>query len=191
MKQLKLLTVTDINEVANPEHDTSISTDSSALLIFTDFHVYHPFDLSHIAGAREALNLMQAAHVRMKFVVDDAGMFLGVVSTDDLNEQEINKRQAFGQAASDMTVVDFMRPKSKLKAIEYSDLCEATIAEVMELLKSQGLQHCLVVDHALNQIRGVISSSDIARKLRLPVDISEASDFKRIFQASKQPRIKL
>ena len=186
MKKLTLHAVSDINDVAYPDSDKKITADSSALLVFTDFSLYHPFDLNQHTPAREAIHLMRVAHVRLKFVVDDEGQFLGVVSTDDLNEQAIIKKQTFGSEVEDMSVMDFMRPKTTLQAIEYAALQEATIGDVMHLLQTQGVQHCLVVDAERNHIRGVISSSDIARKLRLAVDVMKSPDFIQVFEAVMQ-----
>ena len=183
MKNLTLHAVSKIKDVAYPDSDQKITADSSALLVFTDFSLYHPFDLKIDTSAREAIHLMQVAHVRLKFVVDDEGQFLGVVSTDDLNEQAIIKKQTFGTEVEDMTVMDFMRPKSTLQAIEYAALQDATIGDVMYLLQTQGVQHCLVLDSEQNHIRGVISSSDIARKLRLDVNVMKSPDFIQVFKA--------
>ncbi len=183
MKKLTLHAVSDINDVAYPDTGKNIAAQSSALLVFTDFSLYHPFDLNKNTTAREAIHLMQVAHVRLKFVVDDVGHFLGVVSADDLNEQEIIKRQAQGQSIEGLKVVDFMRSKAELQAIAFNELEQATIEDVMHILQTHGVQHCLVLDTQKNHIRGVISSSDIAQKLRLDVDVMKSPDFIQVFHA--------
>lgn len=56
MKNLTLHAVSDINDVAYPDSDQKITADSSALLVFTDFSLYHPFDLKIDTSAREAIH---------------------------------------------------------------------------------------------------------------------------------------
>lgn len=185
MYKLKLHPIGDIQQVASPELPFRMDLTAPATSVFTDFSVYHPFDLSIDTGAREAIHLMQVAHVRLKFVVADDQQFLGVVSTSDLNEQEIIKRVAAGQQERDLTVADFMRPKVQLQAISYADLSQANIGEVLLVLQENACQHCLVVDHGKGHIRGIVSSSDIARRLRLPPETMTAPDFIDVFKVMR------
>ncbi len=186
MKTLHLKSLSEISQVASPENKVFITVDSPALMVFTDFAQHHPFDLKQSIDAREALYLMQMAHVRMKLVVDEAGDFAGLVSTDELTEQEIIKRHAAGLDVKALTVADFMRRKSQLQAIEYADLAQACIGDVLSLLCDEAVQHCLVLDSHAEHIRGVISSSDMARMLKLPVDVSMPSNFVQVCQAVKR-----
>ena len=55
--------------------------------------------------------------------------------------------------------------------------------DVVETLKNNGLNHCLVIDLNNNKIRGLISSSDIARKLHLAINIDTKTSFIKIFEA--------
>ena len=80
-------------------------------------------------------------------------------------------------------MTDFMQPRSRLKAFNYQELEEAVIGDVVEALKYSGQQHYLVLDRETHKIRGIFSSSDIARKLHLAIDIQNRSSFLHIFEA--------
>jgi len=81
-------------------------------------------------------------------------------------------------------VTDLMRSKSNLLALDYDALADATIDDVISVLKDSGQRHCLVVDKTSNQIRGIFSASDISRMLQLPINIQEKSSFYEIFVAT-------
>jgi len=75
-----------------------------------------------------------------------------------------------------------MISRNDLHAFSYADIKKANINDVINTLKNYGLRHCLVIDRENHHIRGVISSSDIARKLQLPIEINTAKSFSRIFE---------
>jgi DeoR family transcriptional regulator, catabolite repression regulator len=52
---------------------------------------------------------------------------------------------------------------------------------VLNTLQHNGEQHCLVIDTDSHHIRGVISASDIASRLHIPVHIEKAPTFLNIF----------
>ena len=168
------------DELAHPVAVPTISTHSPALEVFTDFHTVTPLVIDSDTPALQAERLMQMAHVRLKIVVDKKEHFLGVVSLDDLNDQEVIKRISQGYRRAELLVSDFMRPRESLKAFAFSELETSTIQDVIDALEQSGEQHCLVVDLESHEIRGIISASDIARKLKLPIDIKKRSNFAEI-----------
>ncbi|MCB1583352.1 MAG: CBS domain-containing protein [Xanthomonadales bacterium] len=182
MKHLTLYSLGEISQVASPAFEPNMDLTAPATSVFTDFSIYHPFDLSHETLARQAIYLMQVAHVRLKFVVDDNDQFLGVVTTQELNNQEIIKKVAQGFTEDELTVAEFMKHKSELSAISYEDLLQANIGDVLQILKSIASQHCLVINQSSQKIQGIISSSDIARSLRVPHDMMNTPDFVDVFK---------
>ena len=80
----------------------------------------------------------------------------------------------------ELSIKGFMRPRAKLKAMDYKQLSIAKIGDVIEVLKESGRQHCLIVDRTNHQIRAIFSSSDIVRKLCLTIDIQSKSNFANI-----------
>jgi CBS-domain-containing membrane protein len=80
-------------------------------------------------------------------------------------------------------VADLMTRKRDLMALDLNEVETSSIGDVVNLLKDNSQQHCLVVDDKTHQIRGIFSASDISRKLHLPINIQEQSSFYRVFAA--------
>ena len=183
MKTLTFFETETVDELAWPEKSDPITLDSQALVVFTDFNTQRPLVLEASVSALEAKALMQKAHVRLKFVVDCNSHFLGVLTLDDLDNQEVIKKLEKGVLAKELLVTDFMQHRSTLKAIDYAELAGAKISDVVQSLKNSGQQHCLVIDRETHKIRGIFSASDIARKLHLAIDIENRSSFVHVFNA--------
>jgi CBS domain containing-hemolysin-like protein len=183
MNKLTLRPVPPVVELASPQRKSRVSLDTSALEFFTDFALVQPLMVESSVIAAQAREIMIKTHVRMQFVVDDIGRFLGIISADDLAERKIVQRVAEGYSRRDITVADLMIPKGKLMAINLEEVTRASIGDVVTLLKDFHQQHCLVIDQQAQQVRGIFSSSDISRKLRLPINIQDRSDFYRVFAA--------
>ncbi|WP_336244812.1 CBS domain-containing protein [Shewanella sp. SG41-4] len=182
MKKLALYPVEKIDELTSPEAHEDISVLSSALNVFTDFKKVTPLVIESSTSAVKVEHLMQKSHVRLKLVIDDKDQFIGLISFESLHNQEILKRVAAGHQREQLSVADFMIPKENLKAIDFEDLSYARIGDVIETLQSAGQQHCLVVDRSNHAIRGVLSANDIARRLKLAVDVSTPNSFASIFE---------
>ena len=178
MKHLHLFRADQAHHVAYPETVKTITTRDSALEIFTDFQHAPALVIDSTLSPQQAEIQMRTAHVRMKIVVDRDNQVLGIVSLDDLSNQEIIKRISQGYQRSELNVTDFMHPLSSLKAFSWEELQDASIQDVIDTLQNSGQQHCLVLDG--EEIPGLISASDIARKLKLPLDIHRESNFSRI-----------
>jgi CBS domain containing-hemolysin-like protein len=74
-----------------------------------------------------------------------------------------------------------MRHRTSLRSIDITDLQGASVGDVIHTLQENGEQHCLVIDRKSHHIRGMISASDIARRLHLPVIIEQTPTFASIF----------
>ncbi|MEW6989626.1 CBS domain-containing protein [Colwelliaceae bacterium 6441] len=79
-------------------------------------------------------------------------------------------------------VKDLMIPKYQLQAFEFDDLLTTTVEDIVFTLENNKLRHCLVLDSKNHHIRGVISSSDIARKLHINVKIDNEFSFNAIYE---------
>tara|TARA_R110001592_G_scaffold140906_1_gene362026 strand:- start:7125 stop:7685 length:561 start_codon:yes stop_codon:yes gene_type:complete len=181
MKKLDFYSVDSIDSLAWPIEPELISVDTSAIEVFTDFKLNQPMIIEADTLAIDAQKFMLKAHVRLKIVVDQNNNFLGILSLDDLTSQEIIKHVSQGDSREELTVTDFMRSKKDLQGFNYAAVKKASIMDVIQALKTTGQQHCLVVDFEENKIRGIISASDISRKLKLPLDIRHNSSFVSIF----------
>jgi CBS domain containing-hemolysin-like protein len=183
VKKLTLHAVEAVDELAWPENHHEYTLHSSALDVFTDFKSIKPLVIEASSSAVEVERLMKKAHVRLKIVIDKNQHFIGLVSYNSLNSQEMVKKLVKGESRENLMVTDFMIPKSKLKAIAYTDIANAKIGDVIETLKVAGQQHCLVIDRKDHTIRGVLSANDIAKKLHLAIDVSTPTSFASIFEA--------
>lgn len=183
MKKLSLYPVSAVAQLAYPESASEVSLDTPALDFFTDFSLVEPLVIESSVNAVKAREMMIKTHVRLHFVVDDADRFVGIVSSDHLAERKIVQKVAEGYTRGDISVEDLMIPKDELMAMGIQEVARATIGDVVNLLKDYRQQHCLVVDQQDHAVRGIFSSSDISRKLRLPIDIQDRSDFFRVFSA--------
>lgn len=184
MNSLQLFPIEPIDRLHKPSEPTTLSMSSAALEIFTDFAKHQPLVLEAGATALEATEQMKKTHVNMKLIVDPEDRLVGILTSDDLAQQRVMQQVAtIGQPRTEITVETLMRPVSRLFALDYEQLCNATVEHVVEMLQHEGLPYCLVVEHGAHQIRGVISARDIARRLHISLPISERLSFVDIFTA--------
>lgn len=183
MKTLDLKPVMALDHLVHPDEFSDISWSSSALEVFTDFRYHQPQVIDQSITALEADALMRKAHVKLMLVVDRDDEFVGTISASDLSEQRLILHTARGIPREELRVADLMRERDRVQALDYARLTTARIRDVVETLKQNGEQHCLVVDSGNHHIRGLISSSDIARRLHIPIEIARQNTFVDIFQA--------
>lgn len=186
MKVLPLYTTEPIDTLAWPAANNVIDINSSASSIFTDFKKVRPLIIDSTTAAIDAEKMMLTGHVRLEIVVGAGLEFLGIVTLSQLQGPEWLKKVAAGHKREDLMITDFMLPKCSLNAFDFADIAKSSIGDVIETLKAAGQQHCLVIDRTMHEIRGIISASDIARKLKLSIDIGSGSTFVNIFKAVKR-----
>ncbi|GAA0366557.1 hypothetical protein GCM10009092_33640 [Bowmanella denitrificans] len=181
-KILKTQALGQVTQFCSTESVEPLNLDSAAVKVVTDFTRRSPQLIDKDVSVDQALFMMKKGHVKAKLVVDADEQFLGIVSFADLSSRKIlmiaNQRQ---QDRNELTVEDVMVPRRELQGISYAQLKNATIGDLVNTLRSLGEQHILLVDE-LGHLRGLISSSDIARALHIPLDISlKANSFRDIF----------
>ena len=181
MRHFELYEADQVDQLVRPENFQKISADSPATVVFTDFTVYEPLVIDANSSAVDAERMMKRSHDRLKLVIDEHGLFVGVIALEDLSDSEIIKKVAKGFNREELQVADMMRKRQDLKVFDYSDLALMTVADVLSVLKQFGHQHCLVVEREKHQIRGVISASDIARKLKMDVCIQQPPKFAELY----------
>lgn len=184
-KRLPTLSLSMVEVIQRPESDRRIDLNSPAQEILTDFKYTQPFMIEQSTSLAIAREMMKRAHVRLKLVIDREERFRGLISLSDLLSVKVMQAaKKTGLGVDELTVADIMTSRSDLHAIDYRQIEHATIGDVLVTMKTFGDQHVLVVDSRKNCIRGIVSSSDIARTLQVAVDISErACSFAQIYQA--------
>lgn len=187
MQSIPLFSVSDIAHLVQPDEFHELDIASPALEIFTDFKKHMPLVIEGCVPAKDVEVMMRKAHVKLKLVVDADNEFTGTISIEDLDEQHFMTRIATGYARHEILAQDLMTPKARILALSLDDLERASIGEVIKALQKQGQQHCLVVDRSGRQIRGLISASDVARRLHIPIHIERVPSFVDIFSSVRRP----
>ena len=178
---LKTYEINKVDYLITPDENFELTLNSSALDIFTDFKKTAPLVIDQSIDIVTAEDLMKKTHVKLKLVLND-GDFVGTLAYEDLiNESTI--AQATHMRRADIHVGEVMMPRSHLKAIEFNDVKQAKIRDIVETLKNEGRQHFLVIENAVHHIRGIFSASDIARRLHIPIRIDKTSTFIDIYKA--------
>ncbi|MEQ8691359.1 MAG: CBS domain-containing protein [Pseudomonadales bacterium] len=172
-----------ITRVASPERDQNTSLESPALEVFTDFRQYQPLLIDADVSVEEVERHMIRAHVKLKLVLDAQDQLLGVVSFRDLRGERYQHLIGQGTARSAIKVRDVMTPRAELRALAYAELTDARVGDVVETLRSEHCQHFVVIDEELEAVRGLLSASDLARRLHVPIEITHAPTFAEICHA--------
>jgi len=131
---------------------------------------------THIDVANQA---MIARGVRSLLVVDHKNDVVGLVTARDLlGERPMQFVRNHGVRHEDILVRDIMTPRDVVEVLAIEDVLKAQVGHVVETLKSSGRQHALVVDidaTGRQLVRGVFSSSQIARQLGVPLHSTEVA----------------
>lgn len=185
MSILNLYPATTIADVCWPTGEKVIDAGSPAINLMTDFENHFAQVVSADMQVDQAEYAMRLAHVRLKIVVDHDKNFVGIVTAADIAEEEVMKHVAQGIAREELTVADFLQPRGQLMVLDYQELAQSTVHDLVETLKLRRCQHALVADKDKVHLRGIISASDIARRLHIPLALDKGSSFAGIFQALK------
>lgn len=183
MNSITLFPVNSVAHMVQPDEFTELTINSPASEFFTDFKKHRPLTIEGSTLSIDVETLMRKAHVRLMLVVDADNEFIGTISADDLSQQNFMIRIANGDRLQDIIVRDMMRPKREILALDIDQLERSSIADVIESLQRSGQQHCLVVDRTHDHIRGLISASDVARRLHMPIRIEKVPTFVDIFKS--------
>jgi predicted transcriptional regulator len=174
-----------IDEIQRPDSEENVDIYSPALEVMTDFSATRPLMIEQNTGILAAKELMQKIHVRLMLVIDSQESFKGVISLADLSSVKVmQSRAGTGLGVNELTVAELMTPRDALHAIDIQKVHRSNIGDIVSTMKAFGDQHMLVLDSRHSRIRGIISTTDISRRLHVSVDISErANSFSDIVRA--------
>lgn len=108
MKHLDIISVENIQQIAQPLFEKPLSLDTPALNFFTDFTQVKPLIIQSDYTAIETKNLMIKTPVRLKMVLNPKSEFIGLVSADELTDRKIMQKVADGEKREEISVVDCM-----------------------------------------------------------------------------------
>lgn len=181
--RLQLYPVETIDQFVQPTELRALELNSPALRVFTDFAEHNPLSVDVYDSVVQAEAQMRKTHVHLKLVLNQHDKLVGLLDDHDVTEDRIMAFTVKGKPREEVAVGDLMRPIATLFALDYEELASATVEHIVHTLRDEGLQHCLVVDHKVHRVRGIVSARDIARRLHIPLNIQNRLSFIDIFNA--------
>ena len=156
-----------------------VQVHSPATDVMTDLSRVVAVTIATGASIDVAHQAMITHGVRALFVVDDAGVILGIITANDIfGEKPIQIAQDRGVRHVEVLVSEVMTPADVLEAMELQDVLQVRVGDIVETLKRSGRQHALVIESgsadatsATRTVRGIFSLTQIARQLGLPPQV--------------------
>jgi CBS-domain-containing membrane protein len=159
-------------------NDTKITMDSPAYSVMTDLTRVEAVTIGPHESLFHANRRMITRGVRLLMVVDNDNQVMGLVTTTDINSEKpllAVKEKSTNYDA--LQVDDIMIHYDKLEVLCWRDVANARVGNIAETLKRVGRRHAIVVDGEKDAqiIRGIFSSSQLARATGEEIDTSEKS----------------
>ncbi|MEK6592155.1 MAG: CBS domain-containing protein [Pseudomonadota bacterium] len=127
-------------------------------------------------GVDEAHRRMIQRGVRLLLVVDQDRKVLGVITANDvLGEKPVRIAVERGMRREEVLVRDIMTPRERLQVLAMEQVQTAKVGHIVATLKQAGRQHALVLecdDKGRQRVRGIFSSTQIARQLGIAIQTS-------------------
>ena len=169
-------------------NEAVIDLTSPATRIVTCFTQTSPmravFDTT-IEQASKQLNTQPSDFI---LVTDEHQKLIGIVASADLQSSKIMiLSQRLGLPRSEISLRYLMTPLSNLMGVSMKSLSYSCIGDALQTMEHHGAMFILVTA-ANNEISGLISARDIARKLQIPVHISPiAHTFSEVLESVEHP----
>lgn len=162
---------------ASPSHSSPVDLESPAWEVVTDLTLVKALTTHPSTALRDAEDQMIAGGVRLLFVVGDASVLAGLVTSTDLHgDRQMRAVADRGVHYADLVVADVMTPLDALDAVDFDELRDATVGDLVTTLRHFGRNHMLVVQAATHatprRMRAVISRSQIERQLGVPIVVT-------------------
>jgi CBS-domain-containing membrane protein len=127
-------------------------------------------------SADEAHRRMIQRGVRLLLVVDQDRKVMGVITANDvLGEKPVLIAAERGIRREEVLVRDVMTPRERLQVLAMEQVQAAKVGHIVATLKLAGRQHAMVLDHddrGRQRVRGIFSSTQIARQLGVAIQTS-------------------
>jgi predicted transcriptional regulator len=109
-------------------------------------------------------------------VVDQDRKVMGVITANDvLGEKPVLIAAERGIRREEVLVRDVMTPRERLQVLAMEQVQAAKVGHIVATLKLAGRQHAMVLDHddrGRQRVRGIFSSTQIARQLGVAIQTS-------------------
>ena len=164
--------VTDVNQGQRAKVDYS----DPAVSVMTNFKHARPFTIEPSANIDQINNKMIACGVRLLFVVDSQMHVMGVVTyTDILGEIPIRYIQEHGGDRDDILAKDLMTDYGRIDTLNYSDVANACVGDIVETMKKFARHHIVVIDNSAESekiVSGLFSTTQIERQTGIEIELS-------------------
>jgi CBS domain-containing protein len=153
-----------------------VTLDDPAFSVLTDLTQVTPASIGPERGIDHAHAMMLERRVRLLFVVDGGRFVVGVITaTDLLGEKPMRFVQERGGTRHDILVADIMTPFEKMDAISMQDVSQMRVGHIVATLKEVHRQHLIAADEGGRRVRGIFSTSRIARQLGVELNTTDVA----------------
>jgi CBS domain-containing protein len=162
-----------IYRLQSPTNELRVQASSPATDVMTDLSRVAAVTTTARATVDEAREAMVQHGVRALFVIDEARVVLGIITSNDvLGERPVQVAQDRGIRHAEVLVSHVMTPADRLEVMELQDVQTVRVGDIVETLKRSGRQHAVVIvggsaDSPTWTVRGIFSLTQIARQLGL------------------------
>ncbi|MEM6982714.1 MAG: CBS domain-containing protein [Pseudomonadota bacterium] len=191
MSNFKELRTQDISHgtIANTfTNEAVIDLTSPATQVVTSFTDTSPMRASFDTTIEQASKQLMTQRSDFILVTDEQQKLIGIVASADLQSSKIMiLAQRLGLPRSEISLRYLMTPLSNLMGVSMKSLSYSCIGDALQTMEHHGAMF-LLVTAANNEISGLISARDIARKLQIPVHISPiAHTFSEVLESIEHP----
>ncbi len=165
-----------------------IDLTSPATQIVTSFTHTSPMRAAFDTTIEQASKQLNTRRSDFILVTDEHQKLIGIVASADLQSSKIMiLAQRLGLPRSEISLRYLMTPLSNLMGVSMKSLSYSCIGDALQTMEHHGAMF-LLVTAANNEISGLISARDIARKLQIPVHISPiAHTFSEVLESVEHP----
>lgn len=175
MSNFKELRTQDISHgtIANTfTNEAVVDLTSPATQVVTSFTDTSPMRASFDTTIEQASKQLTTQRSDFILVTGEQQKLIGIVASADLQSSKIMiLAQRLGLPRSEISLRYLMTPLSNLMGVSMKSLSYSCIGDALQTMEHHGAMF-LLVTAANNEISGLISARDIARKLQIPVHIS-------------------
>ena len=169
-------------------NEAVIDLTSPATRIVTSFTQTSPMRAAFDTTIEQASKQLNTQPSDFILVTDEHQKLIGIVASADLQSSKIMiLSQRLGLPRSEISLRYLMTPLSNLMGVSMKSLSYSCIGDALQTMEHHGAMF-LLVTAANNEISGLISARDIARKLQIPVHISPiAHTFSEVLESIEHP----
>jgi CBS domain-containing protein len=156
-----------------------VTLEDPALSVMTDLRANTAVIILSGDTVEEAHRRMIQRGVRLLLVVDQNRRVVGVITaTDILGEKPMQAVAQRGVTREELLVRDIMTSQERLEVLEFESVRTAKVGHIVATLRHAGRQHAVVVERdgpSRDVVRGLFSSTQIARQLGVAIPTSEVA----------------